>query len=135
MSEIETSDLRPAGDARAGHVSPMEPYPEGPPVNIALYARRLAEERACGRYLAAYKQMADLGRRVASWDRLCALWPSRRDYQAARDTAAAQHATAAERAALAFAVWQDASWTADATWTVTEGRRCASAAATIGRVA
>ena len=90
--------------------------------DTSLAALRLAEEQACGRYLAARKAQIRLGARVGSLAQLVAEQPKRADYRDARDRAIEAHGDAVQRTRLAYLAWQRAQMRADAMWTATEGR-------------
>lgn len=95
------------------------------PSDPTLAALRLAEEHACGGYLAARKSMVALAVQAVSLSQLADQQPTRLDYRRARDRALGQYRDAAARTRLAYTRWQRAQIHSDAWWTATEGRRAA----------
>ena len=92
-------------------------------VNPALNGLKQAEERACGGYVVARKDMIRLATRMASLHRLVVEQPRRTDYRVALSEEASRYRAAKERTDLAYERWQQAAHRYDLVWQDTEGRQ------------
>jgi hypothetical protein len=97
--------------------------------NPVLDALKLAEEAACGGYLAARSAHIKAAARVVSLARLVSEQPHRRDYREAWELACAVRSAASTRTDLAYAKWRRAGLRYDAAWTASVGRRTPEVAA------
>jgi hypothetical protein len=97
MSEVETTD----------------------PTLTALY---LAEEQACGDYLAAFESERRLRAWIVSLHQRIEQQPGRADYREALTSLARRYFTAKQRTNWAHAAWQRAQLRTDGRWTDTTGR-------------